>query len=92
MFRTNFEKLNQALRQALQSGDFEQAFAIDQQRRDLLEEMMQLPEDARSLEVLDYIEQCAIENATLCAELETSLGDLSRRSSQSRKMMQAYNT
>jgi hypothetical protein len=92
MYRTDFEQLNLSLRQALEAGDFELACSIDEQRRNLLEVMMQAPEDARSLEVLEYIEACAIENANLCAELEASLGDLSRRSSQSRKMMQAYNS
>jgi hypothetical protein len=92
MYRADFERLNLSLRQALEVGDFEMACAIDAQRRDLLLAMMQAPEDARSLEVLDFIETCAIENANLCAELEASLGDLSRRSSQSRKMMQAYNS
>lgn len=90
MFQARFEELNQSLRQALYDGDFDRACGIDAQRRDLIETLMAQPQEAYTVEMLQYLEACAIENATLCAQLETSLGDLSRRSSQSQKMMRAY--
>ncbi len=89
-FLDQFTRLNQAMRAALTDRDFDLACTIDAQRRDLLTEMMSQPFPEDAADVLTFIENCAVENAELCAELERELGALARHAGQSQKMMRAY--
>lgn len=89
-FRDKFETLNSTLRSALVIGDFAKVCDIDAERRKLLSDLMQLPNQAEDIELLNFIESCSVENAQISADLEEALSLLSHQTSQTRKMMRAY--
>ncbi len=89
-FLDQFTQLDLAMRSALTDRDFDLACAIDGKRRDLLVDMMSQPMPENVIEILDFIEMRAAENAQLCADLERELGALARHAGKSQKMMRAY--
>jgi hypothetical protein len=88
-FKTKFTGLNDRLRDAIAGGDFDLAQKIDAERQYLLVSLMKADIEQDDA-LMDYIEQCARENAELVTTLETALTDLSRQASTAGKVLKAY--
>jgi len=88
-FKAKFSGLNDRLRDAIAEGDFDLAQKIDAERQYLLVSLMKADIEQDD-ELMDYVEQCARENAELVTTLETALTDLSRQTSTAGKVLKAY--
>lgn len=89
IFKNKFKGLNEKLQSAIEAGDFAQAQTIDAERQYLLVSFMkEWPDPDHDL--IEFIEQCASENAELVTKMEAGLQALSSNTHRTNKMLKGY--
>lgn len=83
--------MNLAIREAIKSADFEKAQALDNERQYFIITAMKDETFSPDDEFVEFLENCAKENAELVSELEARIIKLSSATHKTGQMMKAYN-
>ena len=90
-FKEKLSDMNLAIREAIKSSDFEKAQALDNERQYFIITAMKDETFSPDDEFVEFLENCAKENAELVSELEAGIVKLSSATHKTGQMMKAYN-
>ena len=90
-FKEKLSDMNLAIREAIKSADFEKAQALDNERQYFIITAMKDETFSPDDEFVEFLENCAKENAELVSELEARIIKLSSATQKTGQMMKAYN-
>ena len=90
-FKEKLSDKNLAIREAIKSADFEKAQALDNERQYFIITAMKDETFSPDDEFVEFLENCAKENAELVSELEARIVKLSSATHKTGQMMKAYN-
>ena len=83
--------MNKDIREAIRSADFEKAQALDNERQYFIITAMKDDSFTPDNEFIEFLENCAKENAELVSELENRIVKLSSATHKTGQMMKGYN-
>lgn len=90
-FKEKLTDMNKAIREAIRSADFDKAQALDNERQYFIITAMKDDTFSPDDEFVEFLENCAKENAELVSELETKIFKLSSATHKTGQMMKGYN-
>lgn len=90
-FKEKLSHMNLAIREAIKSADFEKAQVLDNERQYFIITAMKDESFSPDDEFVEFLENCAKENAELVSELEARIIKLSSATHKTGQMMKAYN-
>ena len=90
-FKEKLSDMNLAIREAIKSADFEKAQLLDNERQYFIITAMKDETFSPDDEFVEFLENCAKENAELVSELEARIIKLSSATHKTGQMMKAYN-
>ena len=90
-FKEKLNDMNVAIREAIKSADFEKAQLLDNERQYFIITAMKDETFSPDDEFVEFLENCAKENAELVSELEARIIKLSSATHKTGQMMKAYN-
>ncbi len=90
-FKEKLSDMNLAIREAIKSADFEKAQALDNERQYFIITAMKDETFSPDDEFVEFLENCAKENAELVSELEARIIKLSSATHKTSQMMKGYN-
>ena len=90
-FKEKLTNMNRDIREAIRSADFEKAQALDNESQYFIITAMTDDAFTPDDEFVEFLENCAKENAELVSELENRIVKLSSATHKTGQMMKGYN-